>query len=52
MGRPEEVVKVEESHTGQWLAPLLRRRDESEIRSPRIGTALEDIEPISRQLAL
>jgi excinuclease ABC subunit A len=52
MGRPEEVAKVEESHTGQWLAPLLRRRDENEIRAPRIGTALEDIEPISRQLAL
>jgi hypothetical protein len=52
MGRPEEIAKVEESHTGQWLAPLLRRRDEREDRSPRIGSALADIEPISRQLAL
>jgi excinuclease ABC subunit A len=52
MGRPEEVAKVEESHTGQWLAPLLRRRDERENHSPRIGSAHEDIEPISRQLAL
>jgi len=23
MGRPEEIVKVPESHTGQWLVPLL-----------------------------
>ncbi len=23
-GRPEEVARVKESHTGQWLAPLLR----------------------------
>jgi excinuclease ABC subunit A len=52
MGRPEEVAKVEESHTGRWLAPLLKRREESDDRSPRIGSALADIEPISRQLAL
>ena len=25
MGRPEDVVKVEDSYTGQWLAPLLKR---------------------------
>jgi excinuclease ABC subunit A len=24
MGRPEEVVKVKASHTGRWLAPLLK----------------------------
>jgi excinuclease ABC subunit A len=52
MGRPEEVAKVEESYTGQWLAPLLKRRDPREDRSPRIGSALDDLEPISRQLAL
>jgi excinuclease ABC subunit A len=52
MGRPEEVAKIEESYTGRWLAPLLKRRDESDDRSPRIGPALADIEPISRQLAL
>jgi excinuclease ABC subunit A len=52
MGRPEEVAKVEESHTGQWLAPLLKRHDERDSHSPRIGSSLEDIEPISRQLAL
>jgi excinuclease ABC subunit A len=26
MGRPEDVAKVPESHTGRWLAPLLERR--------------------------
>ena len=52
MGRPEEVAKIEESHTGQWLAPLLKRRDDRASLSPRIGAALDDIEPISRQLAL
>jgi excinuclease ABC subunit A len=25
MGRPEEIVGVEESHTGRWLAPVLAR---------------------------
>jgi len=24
-GRPEEIVEVPESYTGQWLAPILRR---------------------------
>jgi excinuclease ABC subunit A len=52
MGRPEEVAKIEESHTGRWLAPLLKRRDENGIRTPRIGSSLDDLEPISRQLAL
>jgi excinuclease ABC subunit A len=49
MGRPEDVAKVEDSHTGRWLAPLLERRVEI---SPRIGSARADIEPMSRQLAL
>lgn len=26
MGRPEDIVKVSASHTGQWLAPLLESR--------------------------
>ena len=26
MGRPEEIVTVNESHTGRWLAPVLRKR--------------------------
>ena len=45
MGRPEDVAKVAESHTGRWLAPLLARdlpklprRQDTEIR--KIG-ALE-----------
>ena len=25
MGRPEEVAAVKESHTGQWLAPILKK---------------------------
>ncbi len=49
MGRPEDVAKVEDSHTGRWLAPLLERRVEIQ---PRIGSARGDIEPMSRQLAL
>jgi excinuclease ABC subunit A len=49
MGRPEDVAKVEESHTGRWLAPLLERRVEIPAR---IGSARGDIEPMSRQLAL
>jgi excinuclease ABC subunit A len=32
MGRPEDVAKVEESHTGQWLAPLLKRVDTLKLR--------------------
>ena len=52
MGRPEDVARVEESHTGRWLAPLLERRvDRAEI-SPRLGLGLADVEPMSRQLAL
>ncbi len=49
MGRPEDVAKVEESYTGQWLAPLLGRRVMKEI-SPRLMVA--EPEPMSRQLAL
>jgi excinuclease ABC subunit A len=49
MGRPEDVAKVEESYTGQWLAPLLERRVMKEI-SPRLMVA--EPEPMSRQLAL
>ena len=24
MGRPEEIVQVKQSYTGQWLAPILK----------------------------
>ena len=43
MGRPEEIIRVRESHTGRWLAPLLgsvgvstkgERRGELEARLP------------------
>jgi len=49
MGRPEDVAKVEESHTGRWLAPLLRRRTGRAEISPRIGSARDDSEIMSRE---
>jgi excinuclease ABC subunit A len=52
MGRPEDVVRVEESHTGRWLEPLLERRAEPAGISSRLRSGLEDVEPMSRQLAL
>ncbi|MDP9277854.1 MAG: excinuclease ABC subunit UvrA, partial [Gemmatimonadota bacterium] len=52
MGRPEDVARVEESHTGRWLAPLLERRTERAEISPRLGAGFADVEPMSRQLAL
>src|SRR5438034_7277249 len=39
IGRPEEIVNVEESHTGRWLAPLLKRRVERAEITPRIGSS-------------
>jgi excinuclease ABC subunit A len=52
MGRPEDVARVEESHTGRWLGPLLVRRVDRAEMSPRLGLGLADVEPMSRQLAL
>jgi excinuclease ABC subunit A len=52
MGRPEDVARVEESHTGRWLAPLLERREERAEISPRLSSGFADAEPMSRQLAL
>ena len=52
MGRPEDVAKVEESHTGRWLAPLLKRRFEGADFSSRIRSPRADIETIATQLAL
>ncbi|HET7612923.1 MAG TPA: excinuclease ABC subunit UvrA, partial [Gemmatimonadaceae bacterium] len=49
MGRPEDVVRVEESHTGRWLAPLLQRPRERNV-SQRLMVA--EAESVSRQLAL
>jgi excinuclease ABC subunit A len=52
MGRPEDVARVEASHTGHWLAPLLERRTEREELPPRLSGGFADVEPMSRQLAL
>jgi excinuclease ABC subunit A len=50
MGRPEEIARVRESHTGRWLAPLLERRARPLEISPRLMVA--EAEPMSTQLAL
>jgi excinuclease ABC subunit A len=52
MGRPEDVARVEGSHTGRWLAPLLERHAERAEISPRLGLGFAEVEPMSRQLAL
>jgi excinuclease ABC subunit A len=51
MGRPEDVVKVEESHTGRWLGPLLERRQANADISPGFRARAE-VESHSTQLAL
>jgi excinuclease ABC subunit A len=50
MGRPEDVARVKESHTGRWLAPLLERRSPPLEISPRLMAA--EAGPMSTQLAL
>ena len=50
MGRPEDVARVKESHTGRWLAPLLERRFPPMEISPRLMVA--EAGPMSTQLAL
>ena len=50
MGRPEDIVRVAESHTGRWLAPLLERRAPPRDISPRPIVA--EGEQMSAQLAL
>jgi excinuclease ABC subunit A len=53
MGRPEDIVLVEESYTGQWLRPLLKRRaPRSDDISTRMRSNFSDAEPVSHQLAL
>src|SRR4051812_41446901 len=52
MGRPEDIVRVEESHTGQWLTPLLVRRAANTDIAPRIRSAHADIDAHPTQLAL
>ncbi|MFL5482961.1 MAG: excinuclease ABC subunit UvrA [Gemmatimonadaceae bacterium] len=51
MGRPEDIVKVEESHTGRWLGPLLQPRKNSPSISPRVDFD-RTAEDAARQLAL
>ena len=50
MGRPEDIARVKESHTGRWLAPLLERRSPQLEISPRLMVA--EAGPMSTQLAL
>ncbi|HEV2017238.1 MAG TPA: excinuclease ABC subunit UvrA [Gemmatimonadaceae bacterium] len=50
MGRPEDIAKVKESHTGRWLAPLLERRAPPLELPPRLMVA--EAGPMSTQLAL
>ena len=52
MGRPEDIARVRESHTGRWLGPLLERRPRRAEISQRIVAGLVDVEPMSTQLAL
>ena len=53
MGRPEDVVLVEESHTGRWLRPLLKRRPQrTDDISTRMRSSFADVESVSHQLAL
>ena len=51
MGRPEDVAKQEDSHTGRWLAPLLAPGKGPSI-SPRAGFDRSTPQEEPRQLAL
>jgi len=51
MGRPEDVVKVEESYTGQWLKPLLAR-PARRTGSPRMNLSATEFDTEPQQLAL
>jgi excinuclease ABC subunit A len=51
MGRPEDVAKLEDSHTGRWLAPLLAPRKNPSI-SPRVEFDRSTNDSGARQLAL
>jgi excinuclease ABC subunit A len=48
MGRPEDVAKVEESHTGQWLGRLLERRASTRELPARLMVANDFPEPIAQ----
>jgi excinuclease ABC subunit A len=40
MGRPEEIVEVAESYTGQWLKPILEKSRVPKASGPRKRVAL------------
>jgi excinuclease ABC subunit A len=48
MGRPEEIANVAGSHTGRWLAPLLRRRASTTDLSARLMIANDSPGPIAQ----
>jgi excinuclease ABC subunit A len=51
MGRPEDIARLEESHTGRWLAPLLQRHKTAPAISHRVDFD-RSAEDAARQLAL
>jgi len=51
MGRPEDVAKVEESYTGEWLKPLLAR-PARRTDSPRMNLSATEFDTEPQQLAL
>jgi len=51
MGRPEDIAKVEDSHTGRWLAPLLNK-PRARTDSPRINASRPEPKEELSQLAL
>ena len=52
MGRPEDIVRIEESHTGRWLEPLLNRKVERDAITHRVRSDFADFESAPTQLAL
>jgi len=51
MGRPEDIAKVEDSHTGRWLAPLLNK-PRARADTPRINSSRPEPKEELSQLAL
>ena len=51
MGRPEDIAKVEDSHTGRWLAPLLNKL-KARADTPRINSSRPEPKEELSQLAL
>ena len=51
MGRPEDVARADESHTGRWLAPLLERKATLAEISPQVIAELAGAQSMAGQLA-